>query len=109
MGTDEDFIKKVEAASRATSERVWRLPLDDEYAEQIKSDIADVKNVGGRPAGTITAAMFLKKFVKDTTPWVHLDIAGTAWSEKASPYCPKGATGVGVRLLTQLAKDWSKK
>lgn len=108
MGNDEDFIKKVETAARATSEKVWRLPLDDGYAEQIKSDIADVKNVGGRPAGTITAAMFLKKFVKDT-PWAHLDIAGTAWAEKDSPYCPKGATGVGVRLLIQLARDWKKK
>ncbi len=108
MGSDEKLLKKIEDASRTTSEKVWRLPLDDEYAEQIKSDIADVKNVGGRPAGTITAAMFLKKFVKDV-PWAHLDIAGTAWTTEARPYCPKGATGVGVRLLTQLAKDWRKR
>ena len=108
MGNDDDLAKKMEDAAHITSEKVWRLPLDEEYAEQIKSDIADVKNVGGRPAGSITAGMFLKKFVKDT-PWAHLDIAGTAWSEKARPYCPKGATGVGVRLLTQLARDWGKK
>ncbi|UCD55961.1 MAG: leucyl aminopeptidase, partial [Candidatus Hydrogenedentota bacterium] len=108
MGNDEKLIGKMEAASRLTSEKVWRLPLDEDYAKQIKSDIADVKNVGGRPAGTITAAMFLKKFVKDI-PWAHLDIAGTAWSKEARPYCPKGATGVGVRLLTQLARDWKKR
>ncbi len=108
MGTDEKLMKKIEEASRLTSEKVWRLPLDKEYAEQIKSEIADVKNVGGRPAGTITAAMFLKKFVRDI-PWAHLDIAGTAWTKEARPYCPKGATGVGVRLLTQLAKEWKKK
>jgi len=107
MGNDDDLAKKMEDAARITSEKVWRLPLDEEYAEQIKSDIADVKNVGGRPAGTITAGMFLKKFVKET-PWAHLDIAGTAWSEKARPCCPKGATGVGVRLLTQLARDWGE-
>jgi leucyl aminopeptidase len=108
MGNDERLLKKIEDAARLTSEKVWRLPLDEEYGEQIKSDIADVKNIGGRPAGTITAAIFLKKFVKDNR-WAHLDIAGTAWSEKGRPYCPKGATGVGVRLLVQLARDWSKK
>lgn len=108
LGNDEKLVKKIENAARLTSEKVWRLPLDDEYAEQLKSDIADVKNIGGRPAGTITAAMFLKKFVKDV-PWAHLDIAGTAWSQKARPYCPKGATGVGVRLLTQLIRDWKKR
>jgi len=108
MGNDDKLVAKVEEAGRLTSEKVWRLPLDDEYAEQIKSDIADVKNIGGRGAGTITAAKFLEKFVGDTA-WAHLDIAGTAWSDKAKPYCPKGATGVGVRLLTQLARDWKKK
>jgi leucyl aminopeptidase len=108
MSNDDKLAAKLEAASAATSEKVWRLPLDDEYGDQIKSDIADIKNIGGRGAGTITAAKFLEKFVKDT-PWAHLDIAGTAWGEKAKPYCPKGATGVGVRLLAQLAKDWKKK
>jgi leucyl aminopeptidase len=108
MGNNEDLIKKVETAAQVTAEKVWRLPMDDEYAEQIKSDIADVKNVGGRPAGTITAGWFLKKFVGDF-PWVHLDIAGTAWTKEAKPYIPKGATGVGVRLLTQLARDWTQK
>ncbi|GAB4333952.1 MAG: leucyl aminopeptidase [Candidatus Abyssubacteria bacterium] len=105
MGNDENLMEKIKAAAKQTAEKVWPLPLDDEYLEQIKSDIADVKNVGGRPAGTITAGLFLKKFVGDT-PWAHLDIAGTAWTKKDLPYCPKGATGVGVRLLTQLARDW---
>jgi leucyl aminopeptidase len=108
MGNNDDLMEKIEDASKKTAEKVWRLPMDDEYAEQIKSDIADVKNVGGRPAGTITAALFLKKFVGET-PWVHLDIAGTAWSKEGKPYIPKGATGVGVRLLTQLARDWEQK
>ena len=108
MGNDEGLIDKIKAAAKVTSEKVWQLPLDDEYGEQIKSDIADVKNIGGREAGTITAAKFLEKFVKDI-PWAHLDIAGTAWGQKAKPYSPKGATGVGVRLLTQLARDWSKR
>jgi leucyl aminopeptidase len=108
MGNDETLLQRVEEAAHITSEKVWRLPLDEEYGEQIKSDIADVKNIGGRPAGTITAAMFLKKFVKDNV-WAHLDIAGTAWRDKARPYHPKGATGVGVRLLTQLARDWQSK
>jgi leucyl aminopeptidase len=108
MGNDDKLVGKIEDAARLTSEKVWRLPLDEEYGEQIKSDIADVKNIGGRSAGTITAAMFLQKFVKDI-PWAHLDIAGTAWGEKARPCCPKGATGVGVRLLTQLARDWKRR
>ena len=108
LGNDDTLLGKIEDAARITSEKVWRLPLDDEYGEQIKSDIADVKNIGGRPAGTITAALFLKKFVKGNK-WAHLDIAGTAWRDKAQPYYPKGATGVGVRLLTQLARGWKKR
>jgi leucyl aminopeptidase len=107
MANDDGLVAKIEAAARITAEKVWRLPLDDEYADQIKSDIADVKNVGGRPAGAITAGLFLKKFVGDI-PWAHLDIAGSAWLKESKPYVPKGATGVGVRLLTQLAKDWKK-
>ena len=74
------------------------MPLWEEYACQLKSEVADVKNIGGRPAGTITAAAFLQKFAGETA-WAHLDIAGTAWEEKGRPYTPKGGTGVGVRLL----------
>ncbi|HYM38904.1 MAG TPA: leucyl aminopeptidase [Thermoplasmata archaeon] len=106
----EELAKRLERAAEATSERVWRLPLWDEYSEQIKSDSADVKNTGGRSAGTITAAKFLEKFADDVS-WAHLDIAGTAWVEDSpdSPkksYLPKGASGYGVRLLIRLLRDW---
>lgn len=105
MGNDEMIIKKIRKAAELTGEKVWQLPLWEEYGEMIKSDIADIKNVGGRPAGTITAGYFLKEFVGDT-PWVHIDIAGTAWAKKNKPYIPKGATGVGVRLLVELLENW---
>ena len=105
MGTDEKLIKKIKSASEVTGEKVWQLPLFEEYAEQIKSDVADLKNAGGRPAGAITAGYFLKEFAGDI-PWAHLDIAGTAWAAKHSPCTPKGATGVGVRLLVELLKQW---
>ena len=81
---------------------MWPLPLFDEYREQLKSDIADLINTGGRPAGSITAAMFLKEFTGGL-PWVHIDIAGTAWAEEARPYLPKGPSGVAVRTLAELA------
>jgi leucyl aminopeptidase len=108
MSTDETLAARVRAAGERTAERVWPLPLWDEYREQIKSDVADLKNTGGRPAGAITAAALLAEFAQGY-PWVHLDIAGTAWTSKAGPYVPKGGVGVGVRLLTQLARDWPKK
>lgn len=107
MGTDEGLLKKIQAAADATGEKVWQLPLFDDYGEQIKSDIADLKNVGGRPAGTITAACFLKEFA-GSGAWAHLDIAGTAWAQKPGPYIPKGATGVGVRLLVELLSQWGQ-
>jgi len=78
---------------------LWRLPLWPEYREQLQSIDADIKNIGGRPGGSITAGMFLKEFVTDKTPWAHLDIAGTATVNKPTPICPIGATGFGVRLL----------
>jgi leucyl aminopeptidase len=105
MTNDAALAARVKAAAEASGERVWELPLFDEYREQIKSDIADIKNTGGRPGGASTAAMFLKQFVD--YPWVHLDIAGTAWSDKDQPYVPKGAVGFGVRLLTQFLRDWA--
>lgn len=98
MGNDEGLIEKIKAASEETAERVWRMPLYEEYGEYIESDIADVKNSSGKSGSLVTAGYFLKVFAGDT-PWVHLDIAGTAWTDKDRPYCPKGATGVGVRLL----------
>lgn len=100
MASDDTLAKALKAAGERSGERVWRLPLWPEYRRQLDSDIADIKNSGGREAGTITAAWFLRDFVDDT-PWVHLDIAGVAWSDKGGPYQPKGATGAGVRLLIE--------
>lgn len=105
MGTDDKLKEKIKKAGELSYERVWELPLWDEYGELIKSDIADLKNVGGRPAGTITGGYFLSRFIEGS-PWAHLDIAGTAWEEKGRPYKPKGATGVGVRLLSELFLNW---
>lgn len=104
LGTDEILKDKINKASRETGELVWELPLFEHYHELIKSDIADYKNTGGRAAGTITAAAFLSKFVGDF-PWVHLDIAGPAWSSKDKPYIPRGAAGVTVRLLTEYLRS----
>ncbi|UCF18227.1 MAG: leucyl aminopeptidase [Gemmatimonadota bacterium] len=100
LGNDAALIDEIRAAGDRCGERVWQLPLWDEYRELIKSDVADIKNSGGRPAGTISAAMFLREFV-GPYPWAHLDIAGTAWAEKAGPYRSVGPTGVGVRLFTE--------
>jgi leucyl aminopeptidase len=105
LGNDDDLSARVRQAGEQTGERVWPLPLWEEYREQIKSAVADLKNTGGRSAGAITAASLLAEFAQGY-PWVHLDIAGTAWSDQARPYVPKGGVGVGVRLLTQLARDW---
>ncbi len=101
FGNHPPLIERIKRASEETGERVWPMPLWEEYFDQIKSDVADLKNTGGRPGGSITAALFLKQFVGET-PWVHLDIAGVAWNgEKQRPYTPKGSTGAGVRLLIQ--------
>jgi leucyl aminopeptidase len=106
LGNDEELAEKVRQAGEQSGERVWPLPLWDEYRQQIKSDVADMKNTGGgRDAGISTAAALLAEFAEGY-PWVHLDIAGTAWSKKSRPYIPKGGVGVGVRLLTQLARNW---
>ncbi|MCH6567862.1 MAG: leucyl aminopeptidase, partial [Nitrospinae bacterium] len=103
MGTDEALIDEVRDAGEACGERAWPLPLWPEYHEQIKSDVADVKNIGGRGGGAITAAALLAKFAEGY-PWAHLDIAGTAWVTTELPYTPKGATGYGVRLLVEFLK-----
>jgi leucyl aminopeptidase len=102
FGTPNDWVERVRNVADRAGDRVWPLPLFDEYKDQIKSDIADLMNTGGRAAGSITAAMFLKEFVGDV-PWVHLDIAGTAWADEAKPYLPKGPSGVAVRTLAALA------
>lgn len=104
MGNDDELIGQLKVAGDTTYERVWQLPLYDEYEKQIKSDVADVKNVGGRWAGAITAGWFLKKFIGDYR-WVHLDVAGTAMLDEAQPYSPRGGSGYGVRLLTQFLKN----
>ena len=100
MGNDEALIEEVRKASDRAGERVWPLPMFDEFREQNKSDIADVKNSGGRPAGTITAGWFLREFVEGY-PWVHIDVAGTAYTESDSPPLPKGPAGVPMRLFTE--------
>jgi len=101
FANDDALADRLIAAGKETGEKLWRMPLDEAYDKQIKSDIADMKNVGGRPAGSITAAQFIKRFVNDK-PWAHLDIAGMAWSTKDAAVTPKGATAFGVRLLDRL-------
>ena len=103
LGTDQELIDAVIDAGKEVGEKFWQLPLDEEYTKQIKSDIADIKNVGGRKAGTITAAAFLKEFA-DGASWAHLDIAGTAWAEEGKPYRAKGPTGIAVRTLVKIVE-----
>ena len=105
FGTNEAFTQKVLASAKAAGEKMWHMPLDDDYRDQIKSTIADIQNVGGRPAGASTAAWFIREFTGDT-PWVHLDIAGTAWLDDAKPWGGKGGTGVAVRTLVDLAMNF---
>lgn len=102
FGNDQDLVDKVLKAAGRTGERMWQMPMPEEYKEQNKSEIANVKNTGNRYGGAITAALFLAEFVANI-PWVHIDIAGTAFSTKESGYIVKGATGVGVRTLVELA------
>ncbi len=103
FGSDQAFTDKLLASSKVAGEKMWPLPLDDEYREMIKSGIADIQNVGtGKGGGAIVGAMFIKEFAGDT-PWIHLDIAGTAWQDDVKPWSAKGATGVGVRTLVDLA------
>jgi leucyl aminopeptidase len=104
---DETLIQRLQAAGEATFERVWELPLFEEYGEYLKSDVADTKNVGTREASSITAAFFLSKFPPEEVPWAHIDIAGLGLVDKGRPYTPKGATGYGVRLLVETLRRWS--
>ena len=104
MGNNQSLIDKMINASRETDEKVWQMPLFDEYGEYIKSDVADLKNSSGRNGSLVTSGYFLKEFAGDI-PWIHLDIAGTAWTDKDKPYIPKGATGIGVRLLLEFLKN----
>jgi leucyl aminopeptidase len=104
FSNDDALAQKLSAAGQATDEKVWRFPLDEAYDRLIRSDIADMKNIGGRPAGSISAAQFIKRFVNDK-PWAHLDIAGVAWSTKDASCVPKGATAFGVRMLDRLVAE----
>lgn len=102
FGQPDTWVERVRGASARAGDRAWPLPLYDEYGEQLRSEIADMVNTGGRPAGACTAAVFLKEFTGGL-PWAHLDIAGTAWADEAKPWQPKGPTGVAVRTLAELA------
>lgn len=106
FGTDHALKEQVRKSGQKAGERVWEMPLWEEYFEQLKSDVADMRNIGGRGGGMITAALFLSKFVGDC-PWVHLDIASTDWSERERAYIPKGPTAIGTRLLVQYLIDRS--
>ncbi|MBK7993919.1 MAG: leucyl aminopeptidase [Blastocatellia bacterium] len=108
MGSDDKLMNELRQASEQAGEKLWQLPLTKEYQDMIKSDIADIKNLGGRYAGAITAAAFLRAFVGDT-PWAHLDIAGTAWQEEDQPEMAKGPTGYGVRTLVEFILSRSQK
>ncbi|MGE3984716.1 MAG: leucyl aminopeptidase, partial [Dehalococcoidia bacterium] len=108
MGTDQPLMDRIRSAGEASGERVWQLPLFDDYKDMVKSEVADLKNLAGRPAGSITAAAFLSAFT-GSYPFAHLDIAGTAWTEKpARASQSHGGTGVGVRLLTSFLEDYAK-
>jgi leucyl aminopeptidase len=107
FSNDEDTYQRFAKGLETSGERFWRLPLEDEYRDQIRSDIADIKNTGGRYGGAITAAMFLKEFAEDT-PWIHLDIASMAWMDDAKPWTAKGPTGVAVRSIVEWVRSFAK-
>jgi leucyl aminopeptidase len=107
FANDEAIWAKFDAALATSGEKFWRLPLGEEYAEQIKSEIGDIKNTGGRWGGAITAAEFLRVFVEET-PWIHLDIAGLAWVEDAKPYIAKGPSGVAVRSILEWVRSYAE-
>jgi leucyl aminopeptidase len=104
---NQGFLNRLLTASREVGEKIWQLPMDDEYKDYLKSAFADLPNIGGRYGGSITAAWFLREFA-DPTPWVHLDIAATAWLDDAKSWMSKGPTGVGVRTFVQLATSWDR-
>jgi len=107
FSNDENVRRALEEAGTASGERVWALPLVDEYADGMKSEVADLANIGGKGAGSIMAAYFLSRFASGMK-WAHLDIAGTAWDQRSRDYYEKGASGVGVRLLTEFIENWGK-
>ena len=105
FSNDDDLSDALNTAGQSVGEHVWRLPLTDDYDKMIDCDAADMKNIGGRGAGSITAAQFLQRFIQKDTPWAHIDIAGVTWSSKDAPTVPRGATAFGVRLLDRLVAD----
>jgi leucyl aminopeptidase len=107
LATDDALAEQILVAGDQAGEPLWRLPLGPEYSKQIKSRVADIKNTGGKGAGTITAAAYLQEFVGDT-PWAHLDIAGTAWNFTEKSYIPKGPSGIAVRTLLHLVRHWKE-
>jgi leucyl aminopeptidase len=107
FANDDGMRDRVLSAAKAEGERMWNLPLEDDYKDYLKSGFADIANVGGRWGGAVTAAIFLKEFAEET-PWVHLDIAGTAWLDDTKPYLAKGPTGLPVRTLVRLAMEWKQ-
>jgi leucyl aminopeptidase len=108
FGSPDAWVNEVQAAATRAGDRVWPMPIYEEAGEQLRSEIADIVNSAGRPGGSVTAAAFLREFAAGL-PWAHLDIAGTAWAEDRTPYQPKGATGVAVRTLIELAADAQKR
>src|ERR1019366_6750796 len=105
FSNDDAMLARVLAASQSEGEKMWRMPMDDEYKDLLKSPFADLANIGGRAGGSISAAWFIRDFA-DPTPWVHLDIAGTAWLDDAKPHMGKGPSGVCVRTFVKLAESW---
>ncbi len=111
FANDDELWSKIDAAAKTSHEKMWRMPLDKDYREQVKSDIADIRNMAkhSKYAGSATAAAFLERFIDEGVKWAHFDIAGTAWLTFSRPTCPKGATGVGVRLLdTMIEQSFEK-
>jgi leucyl aminopeptidase len=104
FSNNDELAQNLLATGTAWGEKLWRMPLGDAYDKMLRSEIADMKNVGGRPGGSISAACFIQRFVNNV-PWAHLDIAGTAWSTKDGPTTPKGATAFGVRLIDRLVAE----
>jgi leucyl aminopeptidase len=100
-----EFLEKLFGAARVAGEKMWQLPMDEEYKDYLKSAVADLPNVGGRYGGSITAAWFIREFA-DPTPWIHLDIASTAWLDDGRPWLAKGPSGVALRTFVELASSW---
>jgi len=106
FGSDQAFTDKLIASSKAAGEKMWQMPIDDDYREFIKGSFADIQNISsGKGGGAITGAMFIKEFTGDS-PWIHLDIAGTAWNDDAKPWLAKGPTGVALRTLVHLVTSY---